>query len=362
MDQPMAMTAIKRQTGQTEIISVASGKGGTGKTVILAALGYALQRSGLKVLFVDTDIFTDGLSLFLLGPKGHTKGQIDAPEFKPENTFAGYLKSFQDGAHSSCVPRSVSRLSKDDHGQTHCAIVSSRGLYGDTESEFGEIAPNVPPDVYCKALQALFRQEWDYILVDTRGGFSPSTADACALSDSFFLVTEPNPSSFYQDRSLFDRISRAAVNQRRKANLRGVFVNKSDEVASAARDTDRLDPMESAQVQALDLEKMELQFRQLVSAVFSVDYAKTYPIPARYRGRGCLQEPDGALHRTRRFGLLLCGDVGLFAADAHTRHRAMAGTGPARMELPWLTKSRRPSGERNEARLEKVEAPAGNPR
>jgi cellulose biosynthesis protein BcsQ len=55
---------------QTEIIVTASGKGGTGKTLLLASLGYALQRSGHKVLFVDADTATDGLSLFLLGPRG----------------------------------------------------------------------------------------------------------------------------------------------------------------------------------------------------------------------------------------------------------------------------------------------------
>jgi len=54
---------------RTEIIAVASGKGGTGKTIILASLGYALQQSGHRVLFVDADTATDGLSLFLLGPQ-----------------------------------------------------------------------------------------------------------------------------------------------------------------------------------------------------------------------------------------------------------------------------------------------------
>lgn len=55
---------------KTEIISVASGKGGTGKTSILTSLGYAFQVSIHRVLFLDTDTATDGLSLFLLGPRG----------------------------------------------------------------------------------------------------------------------------------------------------------------------------------------------------------------------------------------------------------------------------------------------------
>ena len=42
-----------------EIIAVTSGKGGTGKTLVSACLGYALSRAGHRVLMVDADIATD---------------------------------------------------------------------------------------------------------------------------------------------------------------------------------------------------------------------------------------------------------------------------------------------------------------
>ena len=40
---------------KTEIIAIASGKGGSGKTLITVSLGYALVVSGLRVLLIDVD-------------------------------------------------------------------------------------------------------------------------------------------------------------------------------------------------------------------------------------------------------------------------------------------------------------------
>jgi MinD-like ATPase involved in chromosome partitioning or flagellar assembly len=53
-----------------EIIAITSGKGGSGKTIVTASLGFALTRVGHRVLMIDADTATDGLSLFLLGPQG----------------------------------------------------------------------------------------------------------------------------------------------------------------------------------------------------------------------------------------------------------------------------------------------------
>jgi septum site-determining protein MinD len=47
------------------IISIVSGKGGTGKTLLTAVLGRALAREGLRVLLVDLDIFVRGLTILL---------------------------------------------------------------------------------------------------------------------------------------------------------------------------------------------------------------------------------------------------------------------------------------------------------
>ena len=48
----------------TEIYSIVSGKGGVGKTTIVANLGVALARLGKSTLIVDADISLGNLQLF----------------------------------------------------------------------------------------------------------------------------------------------------------------------------------------------------------------------------------------------------------------------------------------------------------
>ena len=74
-------------TLKTEIIAFSSGKGGTGKTLIAACFGYALTRSGHRVLLIDGDPGTDGLSLFLLG----RSGMRQIGDFGPANHYPSTL-------------------------------------------------------------------------------------------------------------------------------------------------------------------------------------------------------------------------------------------------------------------------------
>ncbi len=50
----------------SSIITFISGKGGSGKTVTSSAIGQFLAGLGFKVLLVDTDASTNGLTLFFL--------------------------------------------------------------------------------------------------------------------------------------------------------------------------------------------------------------------------------------------------------------------------------------------------------
>lgn len=260
-----------------EIIAVASGKGGTGKTVILACLGYALQRSGHRVLFIDTDTATDGLSLFLLGPDGWE----NAAEISPQNTTVGYLRAFGTGSPESqnlCTPFRINRGRQEDHAQVYEALVSGRGLYGDREDEIVQpTTPSLDRDNFRLAMIKLFdwartSDRWDYVLVDTRGGFGFNTTDVCALSDSFFIVTEPDFTSFYQDKNLIYRVAEASLSLERKPTLRGVIVNKATELRSS--DASAIDG-----VHTLDLDNVEASFRNALVDEFSIRYQDTYPIP-----------------------------------------------------------------------------------
>src|SRR5689334_42891 len=115
---------IKPTSPSTEVIAFSSGKGGTGKTSVIAALGYALTYSGHKVLMIDTDRATDGFSLFILGP--HGMNQVG--DFKQQNTFAGVIQKFERTHAIDVDPRIINRSGQNDHDLSYHAIISTRDL------------------------------------------------------------------------------------------------------------------------------------------------------------------------------------------------------------------------------------------
>lgn len=260
---------------KTEVMCICSGKGGVGKTLLSACLGYALTRAGLRVLMIDGDLATDGLSLFLLGPKGSE--QVDS--FSPSNTFAGALASYHAKSGSEDAEpqidyqvRKIYRNGPDDHGLVYDALISGRSLYGDVFVG-SSVSPVVSGDreTFQAAAQSLFDAirrsgEYDYVLVDTRGGFSFESTDLCALADSFLGVIEADLTSFYQTRNLVRRIDEAAGTLGTKSVLRGFLVNKAVDGMPASGD--------------LDLSKVEVSFRNALTREFPIKFSDTHPVPA----------------------------------------------------------------------------------
>ena len=60
----------RRRKSQARVISITSGKGGVGKTNIVANLGYSLSRLGKKVMILDADLGLGNLDVLLgVAPK-----------------------------------------------------------------------------------------------------------------------------------------------------------------------------------------------------------------------------------------------------------------------------------------------------
>jgi uncharacterized protein YjbI with pentapeptide repeats/MinD-like ATPase involved in chromosome partitioning or flagellar assembly len=258
---------IAQTNPRTEIIAFSSGKGGTGKTLIASSLGYSLVRAGHRVLMIDADPGTHGLSLFLMGPNGYK----ETGSFAPQNTFAGILRRFKGGESLEFEPRLIHRSAADDHGVSYTALISTTNIYGDIPDDRDDlVVPDLDRETFAEAVTALFEelralQTYDYVLVDTRGGFAFETTDICALADSFILVTEPDYTSFYQDRNLVKRISAAAQGATRSPLLRSIIVNKATEGGQTEG--------------RLDLDKLEASFRNELTREFPIKYANTHPVP-----------------------------------------------------------------------------------
>lgn len=231
-----------------EIINIVGGKGGTGKTLVAICLGYALIRSGHKVLLIDADPGTDGLTHYLLGDI--EPGELKNFRFK--NTFLCMLDSIAefikknptikfkgndidfnfDHAYISFNPLEVNR--EDDHGVSYQVITSddrrmedyprnSRNSFAAcslTEEQF-----KTTVKIFFTILRRDYDEEYDYVIVDTRGGGSYQGTEICAASDSFIIVSESDRTSFYENQSLVDKINDSAGEN--KLLLRGIILNKT---------------------------------------------------------------------------------------------------------------------------------------
>jgi MinD-like ATPase involved in chromosome partitioning or flagellar assembly len=286
MAAPEGVFMTDRTTKKTEILCVCSGKGGVGKTLFASCLGFALTRAGLRVLMIDGDLATDGLSLFLLGPDG----KDNMGSFEPSNTLAGVISHYSATGKLKFGVRQVYRNGPHDHGVVYDALISGRYLYGQgfvtanqaesPPANVDQAAPttalNAIPTVERRTFQSAVRQlfdalrsqgEYDYVVVDTRGGFSFESTDLCALGDSFLVVVEADPTSFYQTSNLVQRIDDAAGEAGSKSVLRGFLINKAVDGLAESGD--------------LDLSKVEWSFRNALIRQFPIlKYSDTYPVPA----------------------------------------------------------------------------------
>lgn len=248
-----------KERKKTEIIATSSGKGGTGKTLIAACLGYALRHAGHQVLMIDADPGTDGLSLFMLGPDGmDTLGDIGLP-----STYRWILDNYQsnqerNSPHLQFDPYEINR--KLDHGIIHSALISGKAIYGDIDAHTtDDVFPRLEKEDFRKVISGLFealrsKGAFDYVLIDTRGGFSFESTTVCALADSFIVVTEPDYTNFYQDRNLIKRINEIAKGLDCQPTLRGIVVNKATH-------------------------GQEKEFRLALDREFPITFKDTYPVP-----------------------------------------------------------------------------------
>ena len=274
---------------RTEVIVFCGGKGGTGKTSLISALGFALRTSGHRVLFVDADRATDGLSLFVLGPEGRDQ----LASFEPASTFTGLLEEVERTGTMQPQPRTVHRTR--DHGLSYDVIISDRFLYGDSPLSSPTGAASIDRQfqraAFQRGVQAFFESiraggDYDYVLVDSRGGFSFESTDVAAAGDSFVVVTEATFTNFYQDRNLVDRISEAAEAMGRQAVLRGIIINKSTEPGEASYRNELVREFgigfEDTYFVAIDLEALRAYkqqqsvFKEAPASVFAYDALQAF--------------------------------------------------------------------------------------
>ena len=83
MNAPRQQSPEMRLPGVRELVAVASGKGGVGKSTVALGIALALKDEGANVGLLDADIYGPSQGLMLAVPPGHKPRTQDGQRFEP---------------------------------------------------------------------------------------------------------------------------------------------------------------------------------------------------------------------------------------------------------------------------------------
>ena len=166
------------------VMAVTSGKGGVGKTNIVANLGFAFTRLGQKVLILDADLGLGNIDV-LLGK---------APRFNLSHVIAG--------------EKNVDEVTLEGPGGMRILPASS-GIDDMTR---------LTPDQRGRILQALdgLMDDFDVLLIDTAAGISSNVMTFNLSANEILVVATPEPTSITDAYALMKVLSMKYAERRFK--------------------------------------------------------------------------------------------------------------------------------------------------
>ena len=145
-----------------ELIAVLSGKGGTGKTSVCAAVSTALAQMGNRVLAIDCDMGLQNLDISLGLSDSGALSFLDVCE-------GGYR---------------LDQAAKHHHFETLSFLTAP----------LNRTAEQIDSEAFCAMLRAA-RQEFDYIFLDAPAGIDGGFSLAAKFADRCLIVTGADPAA-----------------------------------------------------------------------------------------------------------------------------------------------------------------------
>ena len=175
----------------TRVVAVTSGKGGVGKTNIVANLGYAFTRLGKKVLILDADLGLGNLDV-LLGL---------APKFNLSHVIMGQ--------------KSISDIIVEGPGNM-LILPASSGI-----QELTQLTQEQKVQILSELDQVI--NSVDILFIDTAAGISSNVMDFNVTAQEIIVVVSPEPTAITDAYALMKVLSLKYAEKRCKVivNLAG---------------------------------------------------------------------------------------------------------------------------------------------
>ena len=192
------------------IIVVASGKGGTGKSTVCICLSVALVKQGKKVLLIDCDCGMRGLDIML-------------------DMEQDILFDASDAVCGNCSFEEAIYKSKNNENLYLMAVPF------DTENELS-------PSVF-KQLVGTVKNDFDFVIIDSPAGIGSGFITAAAPADKALIVANAEPTSVRGGVKVRKKLDALGINDirlvinrfdRKMFNQLG-FYNDLDDVIDAAQ-------------------------------------------------------------------------------------------------------------------------------
>jgi len=160
---------------KTRVIAITSGKGGVGKTNIVANLGFALTRLGKKVLILDADLSLGNIDILLgLAPTHNLSHVIAGTKTIPQITVDG--------------PGNMKILSASSGIQELTQLTKLQRI--NILTELDQLADSI-----------------DIILIDTAAGISSNVMYFTTAAQEILVVVSPEPTSITDAYALMKVLS-----------------------------------------------------------------------------------------------------------------------------------------------------------
>jgi len=173
-----------------KLISVVSGKGGTGKSLLTAVLGRAIAREGVSVLIIDFDVFVRGLTI-LLTESGRRPLQVQG------FTVSDLLEESFHGSEVAAISRFF-----------ECDVLPAVKDIG-APFQFGEIEQGSlerSRELVGRLIKMLPLDKYDLVLFDNRAGLDALFLACCEVADVVLAVAEDDDVALQTNANLINSL------------------------------------------------------------------------------------------------------------------------------------------------------------